>query len=359
MPKTKSHNSNKPDSYEARLVAAQSFTPGNRVRHRVTGQLGFFQETNLGFALPEVWVEFDSNTDSRISVSCNPLELELVNENYQEHQFQREPGLLGSAELVEADSRDVEVLPPVMTETEARQCIEAIKEHVVSLRRLLVELEDRRGWEALGYSSTTACMVAEFNNSKPVLVRELKVGRIEKHHLQVPIGTYLESQLRPLSKLQPEQYKPAITKAHELAGFDKLTAVHVAKAVNELLRPTRFVAQQPSKFQRSDLIRIKCAVGALPEQKAWDGCWAIVQSVGNISCVRVLVGSKEVDYMVGDLDWDDNSDPQFRDVSERILTLWQTELEPIEQTVLKELQHRHFFTDLELQMISLMEAKRL
>jgi hypothetical protein len=63
--------------------------------------------------------------------------------------------------------------------------------------------------------------------------------------------------------------------------------------------------------------------------------------------------------MVGDLDWDDNSEPKFRDTCDRILALWQTELEPIEQTVLKELQHRHFFTDLETQMLSLMEAKRL
>ena len=51
--------------------------------------------------------------------------------------------------------------------------------------------------------------------------------------------------------------------------------------------------------------------------------------------------------MAGDLDWEDNPDPKFRDTCDRILVLWQVELEPIERTVLKELQRRHFFTDLE------------
>lgn len=63
--------------------------------------------------------------------------------------------------------------------------------------------------------------------------------------------------------------------------------------------------------------------------------------------------------MADDLDWDDNSDAEFRVNCERLLTLWQTELEPIEQTVLKELQQRQFFTELETQIVTLMEAKRL
>ena len=268
------------------------------------------------------------------------------------------------SELLETENLPVtavEVLPSVMSQAEARQCIEAIKEYAVSLRRLLVELEDRRGWSVLGYSSMTACMVAEFNNSKPVLVRELKVGRIEKYHLQVPIGTYLESQLRPLSKLSSaQQYQPTVVKAHQLAGEGRLSAAHVRQAVNETLSPLRKVKQTlPSKYLRNDLVRIQCQVGALQEQKAWNGCWGIVHSTGNISNVRVLVANQEVDYMAGDLDWDINSEPQFRDACARVLNLWQqTDLEPVEENLLKFFQRRPFFTELEEQMISLMESKR-
>lgn len=247
----------------------------------------------------------------------------------------------------------------LMTPAEAKRCVEAIKHHAVSLRELLVELAERRGWQAIGYKSITACLVGEFQNSKPVLVRELKTGRIEKNYLQVPIGTYLESQLRPLSKLSsPQQYQSTIAKAHQLAGKQKLTATHIAQAVNQTL----LAARQPNlaaKYKSGDLVRIECQAGALSDQKAWDGCWGIVHSTGNISAVSVTVGSKEINYMAGDLDWDDNSETQFRSTCERILTLWQVELEPIERTVLKELQRRHFFTNLEEEIIALMENKHL
>lgn len=256
-----------------------------------------------------------------------------------------------------SETKTVEVLPAVMTEVEARQCIEAIKSYAIGLRKLLVELEDRRGWEVLGYASITACMVAEFDNSKPVLIRELKVGRIEEHYLQVPIGTYRESQLRPLSKLDLGEYKLAVEKAHQLAGNAKLTAVHVTKAVNELLssaRSAKTTAAPP--YQVGELVRIACQPGALLEQKAWDGCWGIVKATGDICAVNVLVGNQEISFMASDLDWEQNSDPQFCDTCNRILALWQkAELEPVEENLLKFWQRRYFFTNLELRVISLLE----
>ena len=96
----------------------------------------------------------------------------------------------------------VEVLPQVMTEAEARQCIAAIKGDVVSIRTRLVDLEERRGFEALGYPNISACMEAEFKQSRPTLVKELKAGRIEKIFLDVPIGTFLESHFRQIVKTQ-------------------------------------------------------------------------------------------------------------------------------------------------------------
>ena len=130
----------------------------------------------------------------------------------------------------------VEVLPQVMTEAEARQCIAAIKGDVVSIRTRLVDLEERRGFEALGYPNISACMKAEFKQSRPTLVKELKAGRIEQLFLDVPIGTFLESHFRPLSKLKPEYYKPAFDQASILAGDRPVRAKDVSLAVAELLR---------------------------------------------------------------------------------------------------------------------------
>jgi hypothetical protein len=256
----------------------------------------------------------------------------------------------------------VEVLPPVMSKAEARQCIQEIKDLSNSLRAKLLDLDLRQGWAAVGYLSMTACLKAEFTDagSKSSLIREWNAGQMEKE-LQVQICTYPAYQLRPLRKLKkPEQRRVAFSKAKELAGDGRLTATHFTQAVNYILNPAQFTKTTlPSKYKPSQLVRIKCAISALTEQKAWNGCWGIVQSTGNISSVRVLVGNQEVNYMAGDLDWEDSSDVQFRQTCNRILALWQNELEPIEQTLLKELQRRYFFTDLEKQMISLLEAKRL
>ncbi len=255
----------------------------------------------------------------------------------------------------------IEVLPPVMSKTEAKQCIQEIKDLGNSLRAKLLDLDLRQGWAAVGYQSMTACLKAEFTDagSKSSLIREWNAGQMERE-LQVQICTYPAYQLRPLRKLKKqEQRRVAFTLAKELAGDGRLTADHFTQAVDEILNPAQLTKQVlPSKYKPGQLVRIKCATGALTEQKVWNGCWGIIQSTGNISNVKVLVGNKEVDYMAGDLDWDDNSDIEFRQTCTRILALWQNELEPIEQTLLKELQHRYFFTDLEKQMISLLEAKR-
>lgn len=64
---------------------------------------------------------------------------------------------------------------------------------LVTPRILVLELEERHGWEALGYRSMTACLIEEFpQESKTKLIRTLEAGRIERHLQQVPIGTYLE-----------------------------------------------------------------------------------------------------------------------------------------------------------------------
>lgn len=172
----------------------------------------------------------------------------------------------------------------------------------------------------------------------------------------MPIGTYLESQLRPLNKLAPQQWQPALAKAHQLAGTAKLTAVHVIKAVNELLGSARFaINTEAPPFQVGELVRIACQPGALPEQKVWRGCWGIVKATGNICALNVLVGNQEVSFIASDLDWEQNSDPQFRDTCDRILKLWQkAELEPVEENLLKFWQRRYFFTELELKVIALL-----
>ena len=60
MSRSKSRHSARADTKDTRLAAAQTFVNGDRVRHKLNGKMGVFAGINLGFALPEVWVVFDS-----------------------------------------------------------------------------------------------------------------------------------------------------------------------------------------------------------------------------------------------------------------------------------------------------------
>ncbi|WP_317111087.1 hypothetical protein [Chroococcidiopsis sp. SAG 2025] len=115
MPKTKSDKDTQ-DVIQARLAAAHSFKCGDRVRHQVTQKLGVFQELNLGFALPEVWVQFDSEREIAVTLSCNPLDLERVNLSNQEPEIQLDNELASVKNQLVA----VEVLSE-LTETEAAE----------------------------------------------------------------------------------------------------------------------------------------------------------------------------------------------------------------------------------------------
>jgi hypothetical protein len=58
-----------------------------------------------------------------------------------------------SAEIVDADV-DLE-----MSTIEARECVSEIKDHLNKVRALLLDLDERRGWKALGYESMRQCMI--------------------------------------------------------------------------------------------------------------------------------------------------------------------------------------------------------
>lgn len=58
------------------------------------------------------------------------------------------------------------VVAACMSTEEARQCINEIKTHLNSIRVLLLNLDERRGWAALGYESMRQCLIGEFKLSE-------------------------------------------------------------------------------------------------------------------------------------------------------------------------------------------------
>jgi len=127
----------------------------------------------------------------------------------------------------------------VMTRAEAEQCEAEIVSTGSRLRALLVEFYERRGWDALGYSSWRSWSSARLGASENMAYRELMAGRLERELFDdsQKIGLLPETHLRPLAPLRddPEMLRETWDRAQQMAeGEGKpLTARHVSAAVHE------------------------------------------------------------------------------------------------------------------------------
>jgi len=136
-----------------------------------------------------------------------------------------------------------------MTAEEARTKTEGVRRSIASARSLLLELYEREGWKALGYSSWRAYGEVEFEYSESRLYQLMDAAKIERtllsseslfstsvenndNHDAIP-----EGQLRPLAHLEPEQQCAAWRTAVETAPGGKVTAAHVKRVVEQMERP--------------------------------------------------------------------------------------------------------------------------
>lgn len=134
---------------------------------------------------------------------------------------------------------DTTAVVPLMTESEARECVKAINGHMNSARALLLDLYERRGWVALGYASWRECATAEFEQSQALLYRELQAAQIEQRISPMgEIGTIPERQLRPLSAVTPMEQPIAWQEANERTN-GKPTARVVEEVVREMVSEPR------------------------------------------------------------------------------------------------------------------------
>lgn len=154
-----------------------------------------------------------------------------------------------------------------MTVSEARRCIGQIKQHLKSVRLLLLELESRRGWSALGYKSMRQCMVTEFGRSQSQLYRELKAAKIErKISPRGEIGLIPEKHLRHIGKLPPEKWSSAWIEVEKTAPDKGVTTNHVAKTIARIKKELSQVKDK-QEFVLGEWVEVRTRYG----NKAWDG----------------------------------------------------------------------------------------
>lgn len=136
------------------------------------------------------------------------------------------------------DITGILVITP-MTETEARECITEIKTGLFNVGRRLLELYEREGWRAAGYSSWRECAQVEFGLGQSRVYQLLESAEIERNISTVVEieGPIQERKLRPLAQLPPDVQPVVWQRAVETAPEGKVTAAHVQAVVNEYKNP--------------------------------------------------------------------------------------------------------------------------
>jgi hypothetical protein len=160
----------------------------------------------------------------------------------------------------------------LMTPDEARRCVAAIRQHLNSTRALLLDLYERKGWQALGYKSWRACVVAEFGDGQSTLYQELNAAQLEQHISAIAenspasplIGSIQESHLRPLA---PYKHDPALVrriwnKVLRTAPPGGITAAHVQQVIDSMIAKPGDEPGDPPPYQRPEIVRVAEIHGA-------------------------------------------------------------------------------------------------
>lgn len=130
-----------------------------------------------------------------------------------------------------------------MSAQEARECVATIKSNLESLGAMLLDLDRRRGWEALGYASFRECAVAEFGKSQGYVYKLLHAAEVDENLAASEIYPLDKSEIaliptshkEELHKLPDEQQAEALQQADVLAQAEgnPREARHVAFVVKE------------------------------------------------------------------------------------------------------------------------------
>ncbi|MDZ4877172.1 MAG: hypothetical protein CLLPBCKN_006607 [Chroococcidiopsis cubana SAG 39.79] len=342
-------------------VASCNFQVGDRVMVAAHPLLAGRKGEITALPSPDAGiVALDSGGRERIPLSC----LKLAD-------------CLMSNDVPVGTSFNIEVLASAedrMSQAEAIQCVEQINHHCHQIRYLLVELDSRGGYLALGFASMSQLMRSQlFDKARSTLQKELQAGRIEKEYLNLPVGTMPERQLRPLSKLKPEHYSLALSQAGEIAGDRPLTEKDVSAAVATMLLLDKNAAKRSivdvvkerthiplcerSQCRVEDAIVVRGFKNA--DLRPYDGYWGIVQHISehfyhiyiSLKGETIQCREEEVEYM----EMSDGDRITLLSVSARISNLLKAELEAVDYAILETMQRSLYLTQRQMRYLEVME----
>ncbi|MBD2536739.1 hypothetical protein H6G97_48845 [Nostoc flagelliforme FACHB-838] len=175
------------------------------------------------------------------------------------------------------------------------------------------------------------------------------------HSDQLQILPTSEGQVRPMTKLEPQQQQEVWLKAVKLAGGKVPTGKIVKDVVQRIMERT----QVPNTYQVGEVCQILTKDN--PELRGKRGCWGIVARVNDFSCTVkswdgeytiALQHLKSYDYLPAECQ-------QMREICDRVNRVYSSELEESVQKFLESLGklNRAYLTGLEEKVLSLLEAE--
>ncbi|HYX16880.1 MAG TPA: hypothetical protein VE944_21520 [Nostoc sp.] len=164
-----------------------------------------------------------------------------------------------------------------------------------------------------------------------------------------------EGQVRPMTKLEPQEQQEAWVKAVEQAGGKVPPARIVKNVVQQIMERT----QVPNTYQLGEVCQILAKDN--PELRGKGGCWGIVNHVGQFSCT---VKTWDGEYAVGlqhlkSFNYLPQECEQMRVICDRIGRVYSDSLEETVKSLLQLLGkvNRAYLTELEEKLLSLLESE--
>ncbi|MBW4596262.1 MAG: hypothetical protein KME46_25990 [Brasilonema angustatum HA4187-MV1] len=225
--------------------------------------------------------------------------------------------------------------------------------------KALMELRDRRLYRSTHRTFEEYCRERfEYNRSRSYQLIDAAtvMGNLQECPQIVDIFPTKEGQVRPLTKLQPEQQQQAWQQAVEEAGGKAPSGRIVKGIVQRIIERTKV----PNPYRVGEVCQF--VVKDNPELRGKSGCWCIVTSVNNFSCT---VNSSDGDYIVKmehlkSLEYSDSDCEQLQLLCDRLSKLRNSsDLEQAAVSVLKHLGEvkRPYLTPLEEKLLGVLEQE--
>jgi len=266
----------------------------------------------------------------------------------------------------ESNHVPIEIVEQLSPEEEAdRQQLELrVDRALYSAGCALRELRDRRLYRSTHFSWQEYCRERFGYGRDSADLKILAAEVVENLEDKVPtnrrqiLPTKLE-QIRPLTKLKPEEQRQVWQEAVDAAG-GKVPSGRLVKDV--ALRHMGIVESlkqkntSPPEFAPGDVVEIK-ALKRSPLHP-FNGMWAVIEHVGSFSyTVRISIARDTQQCKPEELTLiDDEYTADIKAVGQRIAALVQFELEPVEYAILELLQLETCFTPRQLLYLERMEA---